>query len=698
MLNVTEVTFCGLQKVYIDGLYQWDYGQMLAFPELALPSTYEVHFAQGEETCTVLGGEDGVEIPDAYLQKAETITAYIYLHQTEDDGETVYVVGIPVLARPEPSEGTPTPVEQNLITQAIAALNAAVAEADQHAVNADLSAQDAEQSAREAAQSAQDAAESAASIDMSNYATKAELQSEASARSSADTSLENAIDAEVQRATLAEASIRSAIPSKTSQLQNDSGYITNAPVASVNGKTGAVNLTASDVGALPSSTAIPSKTSDLQNDSNYITASEAPVQSVNGQTGAVTIPTATTSANGLMSSTDKSRLDDLDAELVDIRVGADGTTYASAGDAVRGQIGDLNGILNELTIVNSEFVDITNSLTSLGDGYYNNPAVMRLKQWLENDNVKSYSYIGHAGDQFKVTGYSYYSAKLYFLYDQTTDTVSTVFPSTSDRNLHTDTFTLERDCTIYFGTWVSHLSDFVVEKATKVITIDDNSIGNHTINLNKLDDTVNPLYGKTALFFGDSICHGTSVGSSSPYYGWGWAGRIGTKNEMNWHNLGISGRTVLYNNTGESNDVVVAYQTYQEADYIILYAFLNDGFQAVAQGTISDTYTAEFDNTASYCEAFEYMIQKCIEQWSSARIGVIIPHKVTSSRIPPYQELARQICKKWSIPYIDLFNESGMTVQIQAHAQLYFSDGATHLTDAGYDMITPKIEAWMKTL
>lgn len=45
-----------------------------------------------------------------------------------------------------------------------------------------------------------------------------------------------------------------------------------------------------------------------------ITASEAPVQSVNGQTGAVTIPTATTSANGLMSSTDKSRLDDLYAD------------------------------------------------------------------------------------------------------------------------------------------------------------------------------------------------------------------------------------------------------------------------------------------------------------------------------------------------------------------------------------------------
>ena len=81
-----------------------------------------------------------------------------------------------------------------------------------------------------------------------------------------------------------------------------SGYITSAPVTSVNSKTGAVNLTASDVGALPSSTSIPSKTSDLTNDSGFLSSAvttfngqsgavtySAPVSSVNGQTGAVSL-------------------------------------------------------------------------------------------------------------------------------------------------------------------------------------------------------------------------------------------------------------------------------------------------------------------------------------------------------------------------------------------------------------------------
>lgn len=74
-------------------------------------------------------------------------------------------------------------------------------------------------------------------------------------------------------------------------------------VASVNGQTGAVVLDADDVGALPDTTVIPTKTSDLTNDSGFVNAagaaSAAPVQSVNGQTGTVslTIPTVPTNVS-----------------------------------------------------------------------------------------------------------------------------------------------------------------------------------------------------------------------------------------------------------------------------------------------------------------------------------------------------------------------------------------------------------------
>ena len=83
-----------------------------------------------------------------------------------------------------------------------------------------------------------------------------------------------------------------------------------APVTSVNSKTGAVSLNASDVNALPDSTTfvstvngqsgdvivnVPTKTSDLTNDSGFLTSA---VTTFNGQSGAVTYTAPVTSVDG----------------------------------------------------------------------------------------------------------------------------------------------------------------------------------------------------------------------------------------------------------------------------------------------------------------------------------------------------------------------------------------------------------------
>ena len=93
------------------------------------------------------------------------------------------------------------------------------------------------------------------------------------------------------------------IPTKTSQLENDSHYITanEAPVTSVNSKTGAVQLNASDVGALPNTTVIPTKTSQLDNDSGFIT--DIPIAS-STQLGGVKIGAGlSVTENGVLSAT-----------------------------------------------------------------------------------------------------------------------------------------------------------------------------------------------------------------------------------------------------------------------------------------------------------------------------------------------------------------------------------------------------------
>ena len=135
-LNIVQADI-SQRLCFTSALYQWDYGQILLPTGVELPSAYEVHFAvpNTDTTMTVIGGADGVAIPDELLQTSGQIVAYIYLHSGEDDGETEYKINIPVKARPQPSDYEPTPVQQDVITQTIGALQTAVSHVDEVAEN-----------------------------------------------------------------------------------------------------------------------------------------------------------------------------------------------------------------------------------------------------------------------------------------------------------------------------------------------------------------------------------------------------------------------------------------------------------------------------------------------------------------------------------------------------------------------------------
>lgn len=131
------------------------------------------------------------------------------------------------------------------------------------------------------------------------YATQTAL-------SNLQTTLHNEVTGEYERAVAVEEVLRAtgtnnatAISTETSRAQAEEARIEG--------------LTANTVKYTSQSLTDAQKTQARTN-IGAITASEAPVQSVNGQTGAVTLPTATISSAGLMSSTDKSRLDDLYAD------------------------------------------------------------------------------------------------------------------------------------------------------------------------------------------------------------------------------------------------------------------------------------------------------------------------------------------------------------------------------------------------
>lgn len=128
--SITTVYFLGGSSRYLvhSSLYQYDYGQTLKIEGLELPAAYEVHFSNSEDgtSITMIGTAAGVDIPDSLLQSGEPIYAYIFLHDTEDDGETEYKIRIPVRTRPAYDTETPTEEEKSAIAQVLEAFNAAV--------------------------------------------------------------------------------------------------------------------------------------------------------------------------------------------------------------------------------------------------------------------------------------------------------------------------------------------------------------------------------------------------------------------------------------------------------------------------------------------------------------------------------------------------------------------------------------------
>lgn len=122
-----------------DPLYQFDYGQRLIIDGVDLPQTYEVHFSNAEfgDSTTSLGDNTGVDIPDIYLTTGKDVYAWLYLHTGTEDGETVFKFVIPVRKRAMITDAQPTPVQQDVITQAIGALNVAVEETGADALEAE---------------------------------------------------------------------------------------------------------------------------------------------------------------------------------------------------------------------------------------------------------------------------------------------------------------------------------------------------------------------------------------------------------------------------------------------------------------------------------------------------------------------------------------------------------------------------------
>lgn len=242
---------------------------------------------------------------------------------------------------------------------------------------------------------------------------------------------------------------------------------------------------------------------------------------------------------------------------------------------------------------------------------------------------------------------------------------------------------------------------------------------------------LNPLYKKTIIWNGDSICAGKAFDDVEN----AWAGRIANRNSMTYKNYAVGGGTITENvplsgGTAHSicGTVDTMYAQHPDADYIIFEGGTNDadllgsqigGSTAERFGTfaVANGYTADFDRE-TFCGALESIFSRATEYWKGKKIGFIVAHKMgrtgngytaeTNNR-RQYFETAMQICKKWGIPVLNLWDECYLNPYLphmytngasweenQASGNLY-ADGQ-HLLSAGYDYTADIINNWLKTL
>ena len=118
-------------------------------------------------------------------------------------------------------------------------------------------------------------------------------------------------------------------PYATQTWVESKNYLETAPVSSVNGETGAVVLSAADIGALPADTVIPTKTSELTNDSNYVSASTLTASLATKQ-DALTAGSNITIENNVISATGGSS--GFSGDYNDLTNKPDLATVATTGD------------------------------------------------------------------------------------------------------------------------------------------------------------------------------------------------------------------------------------------------------------------------------------------------------------------------------------------------------------------------------
>ena len=250
-------------------IWQYDYGQILSITGQNLPTATEVHFSldiRGGSTLsrvgTTMDGVTTVKIPDELLKnngKSGNFSIYAFIYVAdEESGNTEYRITIPVYSRPKPENPSVDPApEPNIFHETVTAVNNA-------ADRAEKAVKDTEQ------------IRDNLNLDLSEKITRPQSakigQVIAVKEVSADGKPTN-FEAKDMTGGASTEEIKEAVGA---YMQEHPFEETDPTVPDWAKQPEKPTYTAEDVGALPDNTKIPTKTSELENDSGFLDSPPTP--------------------------------------------------------------------------------------------------------------------------------------------------------------------------------------------------------------------------------------------------------------------------------------------------------------------------------------------------------------------------------------------------------------------------------------
>ena len=359
-----------------------------------------------------------------------------------------------------------------------------------------------------------------------------------------------------------------------------------------------------------------------------------------------------------------------DAELTDIRVGANGTTYNSAGSAVRGQISELKSDLA---------TNYTKKIVKRGKNLFDKSAITEGYMSAYNGNIDPSSTYHTSDFIFVPKGkpivisprvrsfLAFTTAKAY---------IEDTWVSTVQNNY---VFTYTEDCYIRFSFYVNQKDEIQAEYGTVpteyeqfslISTIDDsvhlsNTFESEIKNIIRNTGHNNILFGKKWCVVGDSFTNDISEGYDPTWYRADgttpvYPRLIAERNNMSLQWMAVGGRTMATPSDGSFTNAFSNgyYQNIaSDVDYITIMLGINDGHHAghgndgedmsgnIPLGTINDTTTGTFYG------AWNVVIPYLMEHHPNAHIGIIVSNGMDTM---DYRNAEIQIANKFGIPFIDL--------------------------------------------